>query len=464
MTNITTINIITAVSKYIFILLGAVFCLHGFLGHVFYKKRRAQGKLRKGIVQIIIVLFMTVLGNIVLFLNRQDFLFIVFLFMEIFYFFFLLNIFPMIYRKCNRILLNDMAFLMCVGMIMLARLDTDKLIRQYVLIWAGTIILLLVPIVVEKLHFLIKLDVLYCIAGIVLLGFVFVMGNTVYGANLSINIGSFSLQPSEFVKIGLILILANFLSRNRDKINEPKTLGMTALICVLPVGMVYLQPNLSTTIVICFMILCMVYVAGISYKWIAGAVAVGVPGFAALIYLSLQGFIPFLQKYQAQRIMGKIFHSSSEFTDLNRQQDNSMMAIGSGQLRGKGLFNNTLSSVKNGNFLSEEQTDFIFAVIGEELGFVGGVAVIALYALLVYECLWIAARAKDTAGRLIASGMAALLAFQSFANIAVATGIFPNTGLPLPFISSGLSSLLSMFIGMGVVLNVGLQRNNVTVQ
>ena len=271
-------------------------------------------------------------------------------------------------------------------------------------------------------------------------------------------------QPSEFVKIGLILILANFLSRNREKINEPKTLGMTALICALPVGMVYLQPNLSTTIVICFMILCMVYVAGISYKWIAGAVAVGVPGFAALIYLSLQGFIPFLQKYQAQRIMGKIFHSSSEFTDLNRQQDNSMMAIGSGQLRGKGLFNNTLSSVKNGNFLSEEQTDFIFAVIGEELGFVGGVAVIALYALLVYECLWIAARAKDTAGRLIASGMAALLAFQSFANIAVATGIFPNTGLPLPFISSGLSSLLSMFIGMGVVLNVGLQRNNVTVQ
>ena len=94
----------------------------------------------------------------------------------------------------------------------------------------------------------------------------------------------------------------------------------------------------------------------------------------------------------------------------------------------------------------------------------GGEAVIVLYALRVYECLWIAARAKDTAGRLIASGMAALLAFQSFANIAVATGIFPNTGLPLPFISSGLSSLLSMFIGMGVVLNVGLQRNNVTVQ
>ena len=136
------------------------------------------------------------------------------------------------------------------------------------------------------------------------------------------------------------------------------------------------------------------------------------------------------------------------------------MAIGSGQLRGKGLFNNTLSSVKNGNFLSEEQTDFIFAVIGEEMGFIGCVAVIILYALVVYECIWIASRAKDTAGRLICTGVASLLAFQSFANIAVATGIFPNTGLPLPFISSGLSSLLSMYIGIGIVLNIGLQRKS----
>ena len=123
--------------------------------------------------------------------------------------------------------------------------------------------------------------------------------------------------------------------------------------------------------------------------------------------------VPFLKKYQAQRILAKIFHSDSQYADLNRQQDNSIMAIGSGQLNGKGLFNNTLSSVKNGNFLSEEQTDFIFAVIGEELGFIRSVIVILVYALLVYECLYIASRAKDTAGRLICTGMAALLAFQA---------------------------------------------------
>lgn len=110
-----------------------------------------------------------------------------------------------------------------------------------------------------------------------------------------------------------------------------------------------------------------------------------------------------------------------------------MMAIGSGQLRGKGLFNNTLSSVKNGNFLSEEQTDFIFAVIGEELGFVGGVAVIALYALLVYECLWIAARAKDTAGRLIASGMAGASGVPEFCQHCGSHGNLPEHGSSASF-------------------------------
>ena len=136
------------------------------------------------------------------------------------------------------------------------------------------------------------------------------------------------------------------------------------------------------------------------------------------------------------------------------------MAIGSGQLWGKGLSNTEIASVKNGNFLIEERTDFIFAIVGEEMGFVGAVAVIALILLIVLECLLMANRARDLQGRLICAGMATLFAFQSFANIAVATAIFPNTGLPLPLVSYGVSSLLSIYIGMGVVLNVGLQRKS----
>ena len=128
-------------------------------------------------------------------------------------------------------------------------------------------------------------------------------------------------------------------------------------------------------------------------------------------------------------------------------------------LTGKGLNNNTITSVKGGNFISEPQTDFIFAVVGEELGFIGSCVVLGSLLLIILECLHIAKDARDMKGRLIASGTAGILIFQTFVNVSVATGMLPNTGLPLPFVSYGLSSLLSNYICIGLVLNVGLQRN-----
>ena len=306
-----------------------------------------------------------------------------------------------------------------------------------------------------------RLIPLVYIACIVVLLAVLVVGSTTKGATRWLRIGGengYKLQPSEFVKIGLILAGAWFLSFRQEKLDRMVTVLLYGLLCAVPLVMIFMQPNLSTTIVITFSLVCMIFAAGLSWKYIAGILAVGIPSIALTLYLALQNMVPFLQAYQVNRIMARFFNSDNQYVDLNRQQNNSIMAIGSGQLKGKGLFNNTLSSVKNGNFLSEEQTDFIFAIIGEELGFIGSMFTILLFALLVGECLLIASRARDMMGRLIASGMAALLAFQSFANIAVATGIFPNTGLPLPFISSGISSLLSMFIGIGLVMNVGLQR------
>ena len=135
----------------------------------------------------------------------------------------------------------------------------------------------------------------------------------------------------------------------------------------------------------------------------------------------------------------------------------SVMAIGSGQLTGKGLDNNTTTSVKNGNFISEPQTDFIFAIVGEELGFVGSCLVIALLLLIVIQCILIGIRAQNLAGRIICCGVGGLIGIQSFINIAVATKMIPNTGVPLPFVSYGLTSLVSLYIGIGFVLNVGLQ-------
>lgn len=264
------------------------------------------------------------------------------------------------------------------------------------------------------------------------------------------------IQPSEFVKIGLIIFFSWYLSRYQERINEFKILFFAGLLFLAAFGLIFLQPNLSTSLVTMVIFLCMLFTAGLSYRWILGALAVVVPCGALFIYLLQYNMVPFLKDYQVRRIMA--FIDPANYAEANLQQNNSIMAIGSGMLQGKGLNNNTLASVKNGNFLSEEQTDFIFAVIGEELGFIGCIAVIFLIALTVYECLIMAARAKDLMGSLLCVGLASLLAFQSFANIAVATGILPNTGLPLPFISYGVSSLLSVYLGVGVVMNVGLQR------
>ena len=134
--------------------------------------------------------------------------------------------------------------------------------------------------------------------------------------------------------------------------------------------------------------------------------------------------------------------------------------MGSGQWTGKGLNNNKVSSANKGNFVSQNHNDFIFAVAGEELGFLGCCLIIFLLFLILLECIIIARKAKDLSGTLICCGVAGLVAFQSFLNISVATGILPNTGTPLPFVSYGLTSLLTLYIGMGFVLNVGLQNRD----
>ena len=264
------------------------------------------------------------------------------------------------------------------------------------------------------------------------------------------------LQPSEFTKIGLIVFFSWYFDKYQERINQVPVLAAAGLLFGVPVLLILAEPNLSTSLIIIMIFSAMIFAAGLSYRWIFGIIAVLAPLAAGFVYLLQYEKIPFLKGYQALRILS--FINPAKYQDNNLQQDNSVMAIGSGQLWGKGLNNTTIASVKNGNFLSEESTDFIFAVIGEELGFVGSMVVLGLFLLIIYECLLMARRAKDMGGKLLCTGMAALIGFQSFSNIAVATKLFPNTGLPLPFISYGVSSLLSTYLGVGIILNVGLQR------
>lgn len=335
--------------------------------------------------------------------------------------------------------------------------DRSYMNRQLIGLFGGLMIAIILSLI--SYRFILRFSVLIYLACIGILAAVIVMGQlggSGTGSQRWIELPVLGrLQPSEFVKIGLIAFFSWFLQRNQERIDQPLILILIAGLAAVPLLLIMKQPDLSTSIVIMVFILCLIYIAGISYKWIIGALSVGVPGIVTIVYLAQHNMVPFLRPYQVNRILA--FINPEKYADLDLQQKNSEMAIGSGQLYGKGLFNDTAISVKNGNFLSEEHTDFIFSVIGEELGFVGCMIVLLLYLWFIYECLRMAGKARDMSGKLICTGMAALVGFQAFTNIAVATGVFPNTGLPLPFISYGVSSLVSLYIGVGLVLNVGLQ-------
>lgn len=321
---------------------------------------------------------------------------------------------------------------------------------------AGLILGLIVMVGISLIdyNFILKFSWLFYFVNVALLAAIFVIGEKTKGARRWLKLG-IRFQPSELGKILLVLFFAYYLSKNKDKLNNIRTLFCTLVLAAVPLLLIFKEPDLSTTIVTALIFASLLFIAGLSYKIVMGVLAVAVPSLVVVLTLVLQPGQKLLTGNQALRILGWL--EPDKYPNIAYQQQNSIMAVGSGQLWGKGLNNTNIVSVKNGNFISEPQTDFIFSIVGEEMGFIGSVIIIVLLFLITIECLLVARRAKDMAGRLIASGIAALIGFQSFVNICVVTGLMPNTGLPLPFVSYGLTSLVTLFAGIGLVLNVGLQ-------
>ena len=260
-------------------------------------------------------------------------------------------------------------------------------------------------------------------------------------------------------------VFAMFLMKHEEDLNTAKTIFTAIGLLIPPLVMIYRQPDLKNTITVMVLFCFMMYVAGLSYKVIAVVLVSGSALVLALLLVITQVNFQLpaaLDKtigYQLGRIQDWL-SDDADNADGRLQQQNSITAIGSGKLTGKGLNNNKVSSANKGNFVSQNHNDFIFAVAGEELGFFGCCGIILLLFLILVECIRTSRKAKDLSGTLICCGMAGLIAFQSFLNISVATGILPNTGTPLPFVSYGLTSLVTLYIGMGLVLNVGLQNRD----
>ncbi|MGN0352176.1 MAG: FtsW/RodA/SpoVE family cell cycle protein [Roseburia sp.] len=340
-----------------------------------------------------------------------------------------------------------------IGVLLVGSAKPALQTKQMVGFLGGLFIMTIVSLI--DYSFILKFSWLIYAGMVGLLALVQLAGKSTGGSQRWLNIGGFQFQPSELAKILIILFFAYFFMKYEEELNTVKIIFLSLLLAGVPLLLILKQPDLSTTICITLIFITLLFVAGLSYKIVAWVLAICLPTGIIGFVLLIKGKIPFVKSYQIGRIMAWLY--PDDYPDLAYQQQNSIMAIGSGQLFGKGLNNTEATSVKNGNFILEPQTDFIYAVAGEELGFVGTAVIILLLLFITIECILIARKAKDLSGKLICCGVAALIGFQSTINIFVATGLFPNTGIPLPFVSYGLTSLMSLYIGIGLVLNVGLQ-------
>lgn len=260
-------------------------------------------------------------------------------------------------------------------------------------------------------------------------------------------IGGFNLQPSEFAKFLLIVSLARFCDLRSEQINRPLTLLIYLTLMAVPVFLVIKEPDLSTSVVLLCIAAALLFTSGLNWKYILAAVVV----LAIVVFVVLSdAYNPegpkFLTDYQASRIWA-FFDPESYSQTVAYQTLRSKYAISSGGLRGTGLFNNS-------GLVPVPMTDFLFGILGEELGFIGCSCMFALLIILISRILWIASRAEELYGKLICVGVATWIAMQSFIHIGVTTAVLPNTGLPLPFMSYGLSSLVSNMAGIGLVMHV----------
>ena len=269
------------------------------------------------------------------------------------------------------------------------------------------------------------------------------------GASRWIPLGSFQFQPSEFAKVALVVALAGFLARESKRKLGWKRLALALALTALPGYLIFRQPDLGTMLVFGFIAIGILFAAGTGIKQMAVLLAIGVGGVMAVFRLEV------LRSYQVERLAG-FFDQTRDLQGVNWNLYQSQIAIGSGQLLGRGLFQGTQTRL---NFIPAQTSDFIFTAIGEQFGFLGGAAVIIVYAVLVWRILIVAAGAPNRFGAFIAVGMASLLSFHIFVNIGMTIGLVPVTGLPLPFVSAGGSAMISMAAGLGIVNSVWRSRS-----
>lgn len=282
------------------------------------------------------------------------------------------------------------------------------------------------------------------------LGLIVVAGVVGFGSARWFQVGVLSIQPSELTKILMILLLSSYFARNQHRINQPRTIINSLLVLAVPAALVFIQPDLSTTIVIVVIWLALIWAAGIEIKYLAIMAAIGI--IAPIVAW------PFLATYQQERVITFAFPDPQAQYGATYNVLQSLISIGSGGWFGQGYGQGTQVQLR---FLKVRHTDFIFSALAAEFGFAGAVVVLLLLMFIIYRCFRAARMARDTFGALICYGVGIMLFFQGAFNIGMNLNIFPVSGLPLPFFSYGGSSLLTSLLGIGLVESVILRHKKI---
>ncbi|MEZ5144357.1 MAG: rod shape-determining protein RodA [Acidimicrobiales bacterium] len=294
------------------------------------------------------------------------------------------------------------------------------------------------------------LDWVWPIYGLSLLALVLVvspLGQRSKGAQAWFGFGAFQLQPAEFAKLALIIALAALLSAYEGHV-DLRRLGILLGVAGAPMLLIMLQPDLGMVLIFLAVLMVMLLVGGVRGRYLLALLLIGVVATFGVLNSSV------LKQYQKDRLTAFI-NPANDTQGATYNVNQSQTAIGAGGVAGQGLFNGRQTQLR---FVPEQQTDFIFTVVGEELGFVGASVVLGLYATILWRVWRAAALARDRFGQLLCAGVLAFFLFQVFENVGMAMGIMPVTGIPLPFLSYGGTSIVTSFIGVGLVLSVHMRR------
>ena len=317
-------------------------------------------------------------------------------------------------------------------------------------IWAGIGMTLFFVAASIDYHWLRSLAVPIYVAVIGLLTVTMLIGTNLFGAQMSVTVAGLDFQFSEVSKVLMIAVLAAFLSSRRERIGRLSTILVAGALMALPTFLVFRQPDLGTALVFVAILVGMLFLAGASLGWMglfAGAVVAASPVAVGMLH-----------DYQRQRL----FCFLDPYADAQGacyQLVQALNAVGSGGWLGRGL---TVGGEGQRGYIPVQSTDFIFTVVAEDLGFLGGVAMLVLFALLIWRILLIGWRARDAFGMLIAVGLATMILFQLLVNVGMVTGIMPVTGIPLPFVTYGGSSLISLLFGIGILQSIRMRSHKPT--